>query len=131
MKGVNLHMSKFCRFIKFVRCAVCFIVCCLVLCSCQPAPPENAAEELISHSWNVVNKSGESHGKLKFLADNRLSFNSDIGDEEMQIEGVYFADDKNLTVTSNEWGDVVFSYRLENEYLYLTYYEREIKLKKE
>lgn len=107
-----------------------FSLFCLSSCSLQSAPPESIHEELISHQWCIKNNHVKT-GELEFLSENQIKLTADIGSETMDLEGTCFINDQKISVISDDWGELSFSYRLEREYLYLQFFDKEIVLEKE
>ena len=100
-----------------------------LLSGCCKDHPSLPQEEIMCHNWRLTNK--DMSCSLRF-SDDRLVLDASLpGNKKLSLSGCCYADEKSLTVESVPFGTVVFPYRIENEFLYLGYAGKELRLQKE
>lgn len=105
------------NFIKLNK-AVTVILCVLaVIClsSCRTASPADAAQEFSSHSRYI---SSDKDTVLE-LDDDFLKVK--CRSQDLTISGEYFADEKTVTLTTDDCGDLVFDYYFRDGNLHIGY----------
>lgn len=100
-----------------------------VLPGCCRDHPTLPQEEIACHRW--IYKGNDVECTLSF-EDNMFNMYASVhGGENLRLSGVYYADENNITVDSDDFGTVVFPYRAENEYLFMNYAGKEFRMQKD
>ena len=97
-----------------------FTICilCLSASSCAPAPPENDADELELHRWEL--KTG-TKGSISF-DDGTAVLDSALYDgSRILIRGKYYTDESTLTIVDDNDDTLVFGYDIVDNSLELEY----------
>ena len=78
----------------------------LLLPGCTDSPPLSSAE--------------------LFVKNNSLTLEAELNGEKTSIKGECFIDNEHITVISDDYGTVVFDYKLNDDKLILEYYKKNI-----
>ncbi len=117
------------RYMKNVVLMLYVFLTAILLTSCKTCPPSDASEEIASYSWVSKNETGEC--RLSF-EDECLILSCNLSEKDkLKIEGRYFADDKTITLESEDCGTLTLEYKLDNDKLSLNMYNMSIVLTKE
>ena len=97
----------------------------LLLPGCTDSPPLSSADELNLHRWSIFSDTDNISGIL-FFKNNSLTLEAELNGEKTSIKGECFIDNEHITVISDDYGTVVFDYKLNDDKLILEYYKKNI-----
>lgn len=111
-------------FLKIIAAAVVL----LTGAGCCRDHPSLPQEEIACHRWHYE---GQDISCMLRFEDDMLIMDAALQDgEKLSLSGIYYADESRITVDSDVFGTVIFPYRAENEFLYLNYAGKELRLQK-
>lgn len=93
--------------------------------SCSGAAPLTSNEEIKLHRWNIYSETDDISGFLT-INKNELTLDAELSGEKISLNGESFIDDNRITVLSDEYGTVVFEYKLIDDKLTLVFYNKKL-----
>ncbi len=101
------------------------IILVTILCSCTVSPPDSAAEEIVLYSWKLKNESDynnkESNGTLNFENGNIIFNISKPDKSKLNLNEHYEIDNEKIIIVSENYGKLIFKYKLYGNELELSY----------
>ena len=93
------------------------------LCGCTVSPPDSAAEEIVLYSWKLKSddNSQESRGKLSFENRHIILNVKKTDKSELKLNEYYEIDNDKIIIVSEDYGNIVFKYKLYGNELELSY----------
>ncbi len=115
----------------FYRICTAGLLCSLIIggTGCTQAPPGDCADELVRNEWLILDSTEKEKGKLYFN-NNNVIFDADVSGKRFHMNEQCIVDTKKLTVTSENFGTFTVDYKIDGNQLLLTYFGKEISLRK-
>lgn len=95
----------------------------IILCGCAVSPPDSAAEEIVLYSWRLKSDDNnkESSGTLSFENRNIILNIKKTDKSELKLNEYYEIDNEKIIIVSEDYGNIVFKYKLYGNELELSY----------
>lgn len=95
----------------------------IILCGCTVSPPDSAAEEIVLYLWKLKSddNSKESRGTLSFENRNIILNVKKTDKSELKLNEYYEIDNEKIIIVSEDYGNIVFKYKLYGNELELSY----------